>query len=134
MVGDCALVVLLDGGLCQAQLLLRDLRLDLQVGQFIAQALGLDAQRLALALADLDLLLQHDFALHRHVVLGLDVLERRRLIARLALKVVVLDFHVAQLELQRTLGIAQSGDFLLQRVLRVVGLGLALLVLGLSAR
>jgi hypothetical protein len=132
VVGHCALVVLLDGGLCQAQLLHPNLRLDLQVRQLVAQALRLDAQPLALALADLDLLLQHDFALDRHVVLGLDVLQRRRLVARLALEVVVLDLHVAQPELQSALGIAQGGDLLLQRVLRIVGLGLALLVLGLS--
>jgi hypothetical protein len=50
----------------------------------------------------------------------------------LALKIVVLDFNVAQLELKIALGIAQGGDFLLQRVLGVVGLGLALLVLCLA--
>lgn len=92
-------MVLLDGGLCEPQLFHADLRLDFQVRKLVAQALGLDAQPLALALADLDLLLQHDFALHRHVVLGLDVLQRRRLVTRLTLEVVVLHFHVAQLEL-----------------------------------
>lgn len=134
MAGDGARVVLLDGGLGQAQLLLGDVRLDLQVGQLVAQALRLDAQGLALALANLHLLLEHDLALDGHVVLGLDVLERRRLVARLALKVVVLHLDVAELEVQRALGVAQRGDFLLQDALRAVGLGLALLVLGLRGR
>lgn len=131
MARDGARVVLLDGGLGQAQLLLGDVRLDLQVGQLVAQPLGLDAQGLALALANLHLLLEHDLALDGHIVLGLNVLERRRLVARLALEVVVLHLDVAQLQVQGALGVAQGGDLLLQDVLRAVGLGLALLVLGL---
>ena len=129
MARDGARVVLLDGGLGQAQLLLGDVRLDLQVGQLVAQPLGLDAQGLALALANLHLLLEHDLALDGHIVLGLNVLERRRLVARLALEVVVLHLDVAQLQVQGALGVAQGGDLLLQDVLRAVGLGLALLVL-----
>ena len=54
-------------------------------------------QGLALALANLHLLLEHDLALDGHIVLGLNVLERRRLVARLALEVVVLHLDVAQL-------------------------------------
>lgn len=106
-------MVLLDGDFCQPQLLLRDLGLDLEVGQLVAQALGLDAQGFALSLANLDLLLEHDFALDGHVVLCLNVLERRCLVAGLALKVVVLHFDVAELELQRALCIAQAGNLLL---------------------
>jgi hypothetical protein len=126
MARDGARVVLLDGGLGQAQLLLGDVRLDLQVGQLVAQPLRLDAQGLALALADLHLLLEHDLALDGHIVLGLDVLERRRLVARLALEVVVLHLDVAELQVQGALGVAQGGDLLLQQVLRAVGLGLGL--------
>jgi hypothetical protein len=54
-------------------------------------------------------------------------------VARLALKVVALHFDVPQLELEGPLAVAQRGDLFLKRVLRVVGLGLALLVLGLSS-
>jgi hypothetical protein len=106
MVGDFALVVHVDGGLGEAQLLLDNVGLDTQVRELVAQALRLDAQVLALALANFDFLLEHDLALDGDVVLWLDVLERRGLVARLALKVVVLDFNVAQLELEGALGVA----------------------------
>lgn len=134
MVRDGALVVLLDGRLGQAQLLLRDFRLDLQVRQFVAQSLSLDAQGFSLSLSNLDFLLEHDFALDRYVVLCLDVLQRGCLVAGLALKVIVLHLDVAELELQGALCIAQTGDLLLQDVLRTVGLGLALFVLCLQSR
>jgi hypothetical protein len=75
MARDGARVVLLDGGLGQAQLLLGDVRLDLQVRQLVAQALRLDAEGLALSLADLHLLLEHDLALDGHIVLGFNVFE-----------------------------------------------------------
>jgi hypothetical protein len=51
------------------------------------------------------------------------------LVAGLALKVVTLDFDVPESHLESPLTFAHGGDLLLQRVLRVVGLGLALLVL-----
>jgi hypothetical protein len=54
-------------------------------------------------------------------------------VACLALKVVALHLDVPQLQLEGPLTVAQGRDFLLQCVLRVVGLGLALLVLGLSS-
>jgi hypothetical protein len=69
VVGDLALVVHVDGGLCQAQLLLNNVGLDAQVGELIAQALRLYAQLLALALANLDFLLEHNLALDGDIVL-----------------------------------------------------------------
>lgn len=131
MVRNSALVVLLDRRLRQSQLLLRNLRFDLQIGQLVSQSLGLDTQALSLPLSYLNLLFKHDFALDCYIVLGLDVLQRRRLVAGLALEVVVLDLHVSELELQGSLCVAQAGDLLLEGVLRIVGFGLALLVLGL---
>ena len=52
--------------------------------------------------------------------------------ARLALEIVVLHFDVPELELQRSLGLAELGDFLLEKILCTSGLGFALLILGLS--
>jgi len=122
-----------DGGFCDAELLLHNLRLDAQVRQLVSQPLCFYAQALALLLADAQLLFKQDAPLNGHVVLGLDVFERRRLVAGLALVLVALDLNVAQPELEGPLGVAQGGDFLLQRVLSVIGLGFALLVLGLDA-
>lgn len=123
----------LDRLLCNTQLLLHDLGLDPQVRQLVAQPLVLYAQRLALLLADLDLLVQQHRSLDGDIVLGLQVLQRRRRVAGLPLKVVVLHFDVAELELQVPLRVAQGRDLLLQRVLGAVGLGPALLVLCLQA-
>jgi hypothetical protein len=61
-----------------------------------------------------------------------DVFQRRCLVARLAFKVVALYLDVPQLELERALSITQCRDLFLESVLCIVGLGLALLVLGLS--
>jgi hypothetical protein len=93
--------------------------------------LGLYPQAFTLLLANLDLLLHHDGPLDGHVVFRFHVFQRRRLVARLAFEVVALYFNVAQLHLERSVLVTQRGDLLLQGVLRVVGLGLALLVLGL---
>lgn len=88
-----------NGLLGNAQLLLYYLGLDTQIRQLVPQTLVLDSQIFAFLLADLDLLIQHDRPLYSHVVLGLQVLERRRLVTALTLKVVVLNFSVPQLQL-----------------------------------
>lgn len=85
----------LDSGFCDAELLLHNVRLDAQVRQLVAQPLCFYAKTLTLLLADSQLLLEHDAPLDGDVVLGLDVLERRRLVAGLALVLVALDFDVA---------------------------------------
>lgn len=69
MARDFALVVLLDCGLSDAQLLLCDVVLYPQVGKLVAQPLCFYPQRLTLLLANLQLLLQHDAALDGHIVL-----------------------------------------------------------------
>lgn len=71
------------------ELLDRDLLLNLEVRKLFAQALDLDAQVFALLLAEAHLLLEHDAALERVIVLGLGVLERGHDDPFLALKVVV---------------------------------------------
>ena len=52
--------------------------------------------------------------------------------ARLALEIVVLHFNVPELKLQGSLGLPELGDFFLEKILRISGLGFALLILGLS--
>ena len=69
-------MVVLDGLLCNAQLFLHYLGLDAQVGQLVAEPLGLDSQTLTFLLSDLDLLIQHNCALKGDIVFGLQVLER----------------------------------------------------------
>jgi hypothetical protein len=69
VVGDLALVVHVDGGLGQTQLLLDNVGFDAQVGELVAQALCLYAQVLALALSNFDFLLKHDLALDGDIVL-----------------------------------------------------------------
>jgi hypothetical protein len=103
------------------------------LGQLVTQSLILDAQALSLLLGLLHLVLEHDAALNGDVVLGLQVLQRGRLVARLLLKIVVLHLHVAHFELQGSVAVAEGRDFLLQSVLGVVCLGLGLLVLGLRS-
>jgi hypothetical protein len=76
VVRHLALVVSLNGGFCNAQLLLDNIRLYPQVGQLVADSLVLNAQRLTLLLAIPDVLLHHDGPLDGHVVLRLDVLQR----------------------------------------------------------
>jgi hypothetical protein len=75
MAGHLALMVAFDSLFCDAQLLLRNLRLYPQIRQFIPKSLCFYAQRLSLLLPNLDLFLQHDTAFDGYVVLGLDVLE-----------------------------------------------------------
>jgi hypothetical protein len=70
------LVVSLDGGFCQAKLLLHNLRLYSQVRELVSKSLGLYPQGLTLLFSNLELLLHHDPALYRHVVFRLDVLQR----------------------------------------------------------
>lgn len=121
----------LDRLFCEAKLLLHNLGLDPQVGQLIAQPLVLYTQCLALLFSDLDLLVQQHRPLDGDIVLGLQVLQRRRGVAGLPLKVVVLHFDVPKLQLQGPLRVTQGRDLFLKRVLGAVGLGPALLVLGL---
>jgi hypothetical protein len=75
--------------------------------------LGFYSQRLALLLANLELLFHHNPALDRHIVLGLDVFQRRCLVASLALEVVALYLDIPQLELERSLSIAQCCNLFL---------------------
>ena len=62
-VGSLALMVPLDGGLCNAQLLLDNVGFDAEVGQLVAQSLVLYPQVFALLLPDLDLFVKHDGSL-----------------------------------------------------------------------
>jgi len=82
-------------GLLLLNLVLENLGLDLQVGEFLTQPLSLDSQIFSLLLANLDLLLHHDGSFDRDIVLGLEVLQRGRGIPRLALKVVVGHLDIA---------------------------------------
>jgi hypothetical protein len=77
-------------------LVLEDLGLDLEVSEFLPQALRFHAQLLPLLFANLDLFLQHDGALNSNVVLGLQVLERRRSVSRLPLIIIVGHLDVAE--------------------------------------
>ena len=119
------------GGLMLAHLVLEQLGLNLEVGQLLAQALGLDAQLLALLLANLDLLLHHDAAFDGNVILRFEVFERGGGVAGLPFKVVVGHLGVAQLELQGAVGVPEGRYFLLEYVLGAGGLALGLLVLAL---
>ena len=101
-----------------AQLLLQNLGLNLEVAELVAHALILDSQALALLLSDFNLFFEHDAALDGDVVFGLEVFEGRGRVSRLALKVVVGDFNVAQPKVERPVDVAQRRDFLLQRILR----------------
>jgi hypothetical protein len=67
-IGGLALMVPLDGGLCNAQLFLDNIGFDAEVGQLIAQSLILYPQIFALLLSDLDLFVQHDGSLQGDVV------------------------------------------------------------------
>jgi hypothetical protein len=78
--------------------------------------LSLYAQALALLLAYLDLFFQHNASLNANIVFRLQVFQGWRLMSCLLLKVVVGDFDIAQLESERAVGVAQRGDFLLQRI------------------
>lgn len=78
-----------------SDLFLEHLGLDLDVGKLFSQALGFDAQILALLLTLANLLLQHHASLDGDVVLGFKILERRRSVAGLALKVIVCDLGIA---------------------------------------
>jgi hypothetical protein len=93
-------VVSFDCLFCEAQLLLHNLGFDAEIRQLVAQSLRLHAQCFALLLANLDLFVQHDGTLDCDIVLGLQIFKRRHLMARLALKVVILHLNVAQLVLQ----------------------------------
>jgi hypothetical protein len=118
--------------LVRLDLVLQHLGFDLEFAQLFAQALGVDAHVFSLLLAHLDLLLQHDGALDGLVVLGLHVLKGRRRVSCLSLKVVVGNFAVPQSKLESTVGVAKSGDFLLQCVLGSAGFGFGLLVFPLQ--
>lgn len=87
-------------GFLLLDLVLEKLGLDLEIGQLLTQALGLDAELLSLLLADFDLLLHHDPSLDGLVELGLHVLQRRGRVTRLSLIVIVGDLDVSELELQ----------------------------------
>lgn len=113
-------------------LFLKHLGFDLGVGELFPQALGFDAQVLALLLSMANLLFQHYASLDGYVVLGFEILERRRSIAGLALEVIVCDLGIAQLELQGPSRLSQLGDFLLEGVLRCARLTLGLSVFPLS--
>lgn len=110
------------------ELVLQNLGLDLEVGQFFTQALRLYPELLPLLLADLDLLLHHDRPLDRRIVLRLEVFERGVSMACLSFEVIVRDFYIAQPVLQGPVRIPQRRDFFLQGVLGGVGLGLGFLV------
>lgn len=92
------------------------------------QALCLDARILPLLLRRPDLLLHHDAALERHVVFRLQILQRRGRVPSLSLEIIIGDLNVSQLELQGPVVIPKRRDFLLQGVLRAIGLGPGLLV------
>lgn len=115
-----------------ADLVLHELGLNLEVGELLAQALSIDAQLLALLLAQFDVLLKHDGALDGHIVLGLEVLERRGRVARLALKVVVGHLDIAELQLQRPIRVAKRRDLLLECVLGRRGLAFGLFIFALN--
>lgn len=95
------------------ELVLQYLSLDLEVGQFFPQALGLYPELLPLLLANLDLLLHHDCPLDRRIIFRLEVLERGVGMACLSFEVIICDFYVAQLVLQRPVRIPQSCYLLL---------------------
>lgn len=78
-----------------SDLFLEHLGLDLNVGKLFPQALGFDAQVLALLLTLADLFLQHHASLDSDVVLGFEILERGRSVAGLALKIIVCDLGIA---------------------------------------
>jgi hypothetical protein len=75
MAGYLALMVTFNGLFCDAQLLLRDLRLYPQIRQFVPKSLCFYAQRFSLLLSNLDLFFQHNTALDSYVVLGFHVLQ-----------------------------------------------------------
>jgi hypothetical protein len=112
-------------------LVLQQLGLDSDFGQLLLEALGLNAQLLTFQLADLDLLLKQHGALHGHVMFRLHVLERRRRVAGLALKVIVGHLAVPQLQLESAVCVTQHCDFLFEAILRHVGLVLGFSVLSL---
>lgn len=119
-------------GLYAAKLVLGDFGFDLQIGQFIAQALILDPQVLALLFSILHFLLQQDASLNGHVVFGFQVLQRRARTPGLTLVVIVYNLDIAQLQVQRPARLAQSCDLLLQGIMHRTRFSLGLPVLGLQ--
>lgn len=111
-----------------SNLFLEHLGFDLDVGKLFPQALGFDAQVLALLLTLANLLFQHHASLDGDVILGFEILEGRRSVAGLALEVIVCDLGIAQLELQGPSRVSQPGDFLFEGVLRCARLALGLSV------
>lgn len=77
---------------------------NLQVREFVAQTLGLDTQSLAFPLSIPDFFLQQYPSFYGHVVLGLQILQRRCRVPSLALVVVIGNFDISQLQLQSTIG------------------------------
>jgi hypothetical protein len=75
MVGYLAPVVVLNRLFCDAQLLLRNVRLYPQVRQFVPKSLCFYPQRFSLLFPNLDLFFQHNGALDGYVVLGFHILE-----------------------------------------------------------
>lgn len=115
-----------------ANLVLEHLDLDLEIGEFLLQALGLDAKFFTLLLTHSDLLLEHNTSFDGYIILGFKILQRRGSIARLALKIVIGDLGVAELELQGSVGVSKGGDFLLKRVLRRARFGFGFSVFPLA--
>jgi hypothetical protein len=111
---------------------LYDFCLDAQVSQLVTKSLCLNTQLFSLLFANLDFFFKHDAALDSHIILGLDILKRRRLIACLTLEIVALHFDISEAHLQRALALAQCGNLFLQGILRIVRFGFALLVLCLQ--
>jgi hypothetical protein len=82
------------------QLLLNNLSFDLEVREFIPQALVLDPQTLTLQFTCAHLLLQQHSALDGHIEFGLQVLQGRGSVPGLSLIIIVSNFNIAQLQLQ----------------------------------
>lgn len=88
---------------CLFQFLLDDFSLDSEIGQLVAQPLGIYAQRLPFLFAYFDLLLHHDGSLYCHAVFGFHVFQRRLGIPLLALKIIIGHFNVAEPHLKRSI-------------------------------
>lgn len=83
------------------ELPLQDIHLDLEVGKFILQPLTLNTQRLSFLFTNLYFLLQQDAPLDGNIILGFEIIQRRGCVAGLAGIIIVGDFDIAQLQLQR---------------------------------
>lgn len=123
--------LVVQGQLDSAQFILGDVRFNLQIRKLIPQALCLDPKTLAFLFAEFDFFLQHDPSLDRNIVFGFQVFQRGCSMASLAFEVVVGHFDVTEFELQRAIGISQTGNLLLQGVLGGVGFRLGLFILHL---